>query len=301
MSNISLKRLMHDYKNMSADLLAEKGIYTKVNDENIYEAYALILGTSDTPYDSGFYFFKFNFCKKYPLVPPSVKFMTLNNEVRFNPNLYVEGKVCLSILGTWSGPSWTSCMNFETILVSLQTVLNDNPIRNEPGYEETTGDITTSYNNILSYYNLKVAVLQMLESPPLGFEYFLPIMIDNFYKRYDIYKNIITNVLLPLDSKVLYFKVYRMKTLANVTKLAKRLEDFYNSNKSTTENNLVIQDVVTDEVISKNVKKRKCPTESAKNYEIGTIKTGLDDKLWEVKEYKNGRRWVLYKDSLVVD
>ena len=63
MSNISLKRLMHDYKNMSAELLADKGIYTKVNDENIYEAYALILGPSDTPYDSGFYFFKFNFCK----------------------------------------------------------------------------------------------------------------------------------------------------------------------------------------------------------------------------------------------
>jgi hypothetical protein len=26
--------------------------------------------------------------------------------VRFNPNLYINGKVCLSLLGTWSGPSW---------------------------------------------------------------------------------------------------------------------------------------------------------------------------------------------------
>ena len=25
------------------------------------------------------------------------------NAVRFNPNLYAEGKVCLSILGTWPG------------------------------------------------------------------------------------------------------------------------------------------------------------------------------------------------------
>jgi len=23
-----------------------------------------------------------------------------------NPNLYADGKVCLSLLGTWSGPGW---------------------------------------------------------------------------------------------------------------------------------------------------------------------------------------------------
>jgi hypothetical protein len=27
-------------------------------------------------------------------------------QVRFNPNLYSDGKVCLSLLGTWSGPGW---------------------------------------------------------------------------------------------------------------------------------------------------------------------------------------------------
>ena len=29
-----------------------------------------------------------------------------NTQVRFNPNLYNCGKVCLSLLGTWSGPGW---------------------------------------------------------------------------------------------------------------------------------------------------------------------------------------------------
>ena len=28
---------------------------------------------------------------------------TGGNKVRFNPNLYDSGKVCLSLLGTWSG------------------------------------------------------------------------------------------------------------------------------------------------------------------------------------------------------
>lgn len=36
-----------------------------------------------------------------------VKFLTTGGGcVRFNPNLYVCGKVCLSLLGTWSGPAW---------------------------------------------------------------------------------------------------------------------------------------------------------------------------------------------------
>lgn len=36
-----------------------------------------------------------------------VQFLTTGGgRVRFNPNLYDCGKVCLSLLGTWSGPSW---------------------------------------------------------------------------------------------------------------------------------------------------------------------------------------------------
>jgi Ubiquitin-conjugating enzyme len=37
-----------------------------------------------------------------------MKFLTTGaGSVRFNPNLYNCGKVCLSLLGTWSGPSWS--------------------------------------------------------------------------------------------------------------------------------------------------------------------------------------------------
>ncbi len=39
--------------------------------------------------------------------PAQVQFLTTGGgTVRFNPNLYNCGKVCLSLLGTWSGPSW---------------------------------------------------------------------------------------------------------------------------------------------------------------------------------------------------
>lgn len=40
----------------------------------------------------------------YPNTPPRVLIMTTSSgTVRFNPNLYNSGKVCLSILGTWRG------------------------------------------------------------------------------------------------------------------------------------------------------------------------------------------------------
>jgi len=62
--------------------------------------------------------------------------------VRFNPNLYNCGKVCLSLLGTWSGSageSWNpKTSSLLQILVSIQSlILVSEPYYNEPGYAST--------------------------------------------------------------------------------------------------------------------------------------------------------------------
>ena len=68
---------------------------------------ALIIGPADTPYANGCFIFDIFLPHNYPTVPPAVQFKTTGGgRVRFNPNLYECGKVCLSLLGTWSGPSW---------------------------------------------------------------------------------------------------------------------------------------------------------------------------------------------------
>ena len=54
--------------------------------------------------------------------------------MRMHPNLYVQGKVCLSILGTYAGPSWSANMTLETILLNLQSLLDENPLANEPAF-----------------------------------------------------------------------------------------------------------------------------------------------------------------------
>ena len=65
---------------------------------------ALIIGPEDTPYDSGAFVFDVYFPANYPGSPPTVLLRTTGGgSVRFNPNLYNCGKVCLSLLGTWGG------------------------------------------------------------------------------------------------------------------------------------------------------------------------------------------------------
>ncbi|KAL0365681.1 UNVERIFIED_CONTAM: putative ubiquitin-conjugating enzyme E2 23 [Sesamum angustifolium] len=76
---------------------------------------------------------------EYPDVPPSVYYHS--GGWRINPNLYEEGKVCLSLLNTWTGrgnevwdPSSSSILQ---VLVSLQgLVLNSKPYFNEAGYDK---------------------------------------------------------------------------------------------------------------------------------------------------------------------
>lgn len=59
--------------------------------------------------------------------------------LRLNPNLYACGKVCLSLLNTWSGSGcekWNPAKStMLQVLVSIQAlVLNAKPYFNEPGY-----------------------------------------------------------------------------------------------------------------------------------------------------------------------
>ena len=58
-------------------------------------------------------------------------------------------------------------MNLETILIDLQSLMNNNPIQNEPGYESETGAAAKVYRNLVGYYNLVVAQFQMIEQTPM--------------------------------------------------------------------------------------------------------------------------------------
>lgn len=90
--------------------------------------------------------------------------------MRFNPNLYQNGKVCLSILGTWSGPGWTATQSLLSVLVSIQSLMSEKPYHNEPGYRkpQNPGDVER-YNEVIIHETLRVAVCEAVskrEGPP---------------------------------------------------------------------------------------------------------------------------------------
>ena len=102
----------------------------------------MLTGPRDTPYAGGCYVFDIYCPPTYPKMAPKVNLQTTGNGgVRFNPNLYNCGKVCLSLLGTWAGQGasqgWQKKSTLLQVLVSIQSAILGvkYPYFNEPGRE----------------------------------------------------------------------------------------------------------------------------------------------------------------------
>ena len=132
------KRILKDIQEAQSEEFQKQGIYYWSNPESVFRGQALIRGNEKTPYEFGYGLFDIVFPQDYPFQPPTVYWKTNDGSTRFHPQLYREGKVCLSILGTWSGPGWASCMNLAAILQILQSLFVENPLACEPGYEGGT-------------------------------------------------------------------------------------------------------------------------------------------------------------------
>ncbi|KAL1443439.1 hypothetical protein MTO96_007517 [Rhipicephalus appendiculatus] len=132
-----LMRVKRDIADFKADPLP--GIYISPEERDLTRVHALIVGPDGTPYEGGFFHFFMKFPANYPVNPPRVRIMTTDaGRVRFNPNLYANGKVCLSILGTWEGPPWSPVQCIGSVMVSIQSLLSEDPYYNEPGFTPGT-------------------------------------------------------------------------------------------------------------------------------------------------------------------
>eukprot|EP00760_Papus_ankaliazontas_P001897 PhM_4_TR10724/c0_g1_i1/m.13060/K10585/UBE2Z; ubiquitin-conjugating enzyme E2 Z len=144
MSNSSSVRVARDLREiLSTPNLDNPPMYATTEGERLDHVTALIMGPNDTPYHFGFFYLDLRFPETYPNEPPRVKFTTTDScRVRFNPNLYADGKVCLSILGTWRGETaevWRSSYSVGYVLSAIQSIImNNEPYHNEPGFEKET-------------------------------------------------------------------------------------------------------------------------------------------------------------------
>ncbi|CAK9315302.1 unnamed protein product [Citrullus colocynthis] len=170
-----LKKIQQDWSILQNNL--PDGIYVRVYEDRMDLLRAVIVGAYGTPYQDGLFFFDFHLPPEYPDIPPSAYYHS--GGWRINPNLYEEGKVCLSLLNTWTGrgnevwdPKSSSILQ---VLVSLQgLVLNSKPYFNEAGYDKQVGTAegeknSLSYNENTFLLNCKT-IMYLMRKPPKDFE-----------------------------------------------------------------------------------------------------------------------------------
>jgi ubiquitin-protein ligase len=184
----TIQRLLKDVKQLIRHPLTDNGIYYYHDDADMTKGYAMIIGPADTPYFGGYYFFYFDYPFDYPFSPPKVTFMTNDGVTRFNPNLYKCGKVCVSILNTWTGDKWSSCQTINSILLTLCSLFNNSPLENEPGQFKTSTDFIP-YQKSIEFKNIDFAICDIINrnkyNIPEKFLFFYPFMKTHFMNNYD--------------------------------------------------------------------------------------------------------------------
>ncbi|XP_035694486.1 (E3-independent) E2 ubiquitin-conjugating enzyme-like [Branchiostoma floridae] len=119
-----------------------EGILVKTFEDRMDLFSVAIKGPHNTPYEDGLFLFDLKLPDAYPLIPPLLHYLAYHSG-RLNPNLYEDGKVCVSLLGTWQGKGtekWTKDSNLLQVLVSIQgLILVSEPYYNEAGFEKDKG------------------------------------------------------------------------------------------------------------------------------------------------------------------
>ena len=218
----TVKRITNiDIKNYYKLELEKNGIHIQFDEKDLMKARALIIGPSDTIYENAYLFFNIEFPKNYPFSPPNVRYIAQNN-VRIHPNIYTNGKVCLSILGTWNGPSWSSIMDINTVLLTIQSLLDNNPLVHEPGCNNKKFKKKQSiYKQIVNYNTYNSLIIDVVKRDLGDFETFREI-IDKTFDNEKTVEKIDKLKDTHIDNEILMCSIYRIKIAVNIKRLKKK-------------------------------------------------------------------------------
>jgi len=184
------KRLIREMRQMaeggSLPLHADGCIAVRHDEVRMDAMKAIVVGATGTPYANGLFLFDVYFPSEYPNCPLQVHNCTTGGgTVELNSNLYSDGKVCLSLLGTSpSAGAEEARWNPETsslvqVLISIQAIiLIPQPLSNHPGLEDLKGTPeferrSAAFNEALWLATVRYAMLAPLRAPPAGFEGFV--------------------------------------------------------------------------------------------------------------------------------
>ena len=190
------KRATADYAELQKPLYAEARIFYSANEANIRQGYACVFGPEGTPYEDCPMLYSIDIVPEFPFEPPKVQFLTYDGHTRFHPNMYKEGKVCLSILHTWEGPKWASTMRISTVLLTLQSIMDTKPLMHEPGYAGGIGEVHRLYaewveHSCIQYTIARAECIVSGKPQPVAFEPFI-----------EIFKTLLPGILERLEKRI---------------------------------------------------------------------------------------------------
>ncbi|KAF2260036.1 hypothetical protein CC78DRAFT_502185 [Lojkania enalia] len=139
-SSTLMRRIAKEHKILRNSL--PPGIFVRTWESRLDLLRVLMVGPSDTPYEYAPFIIDFHLDSTYPSQAPEAFFHSwTEGNGPVNPNLYEDGKICLSLLGTWhadeSNESWSPGKStLLQVLVSIMgLVLVKEPYYNEAGYD----------------------------------------------------------------------------------------------------------------------------------------------------------------------
>jgi len=127
MASASAKLLQNQYKKSQSEPV--EGIAVELKDDNLHEWRVYIEGPKETLYEGGIFQLMMKFPNDYPMSPPTVTFVS----DFWHPNVYTDGKVCISILhppgvdemsGELPEERWLPTQTVTTILLSIISLLS---------------------------------------------------------------------------------------------------------------------------------------------------------------------------------
>ncbi|KAJ5786139.1 uncharacterized protein N7503_011351 [Penicillium pulvis] len=124
---MSERILMNEFRALSR----EKWLNVELHRENIYQwDVALIVLNKDSLYHGGYFKARMTFPQNYPYSPPEFRFLL----PLYHPNIYTDGRVCISILhppgedemsGELAAERWSPAQRVESVLISILSLLDD--------------------------------------------------------------------------------------------------------------------------------------------------------------------------------
>jgi len=128
--------LMNQFRELQKNPI--DGFSVGLINDNIYEWQVMMSGPEDTVYEGGYFPCTLTFPPEYPNMPPVMRFTTPDF---WHPNVYKDGRVCISILHEAKedqfneqeqmSEKWRPILGIESILVSVQSMLAE-PNFNSP-------------------------------------------------------------------------------------------------------------------------------------------------------------------------